>query len=156
MIPCPLTWTDFSTPPPGFEHYKGPPQVYHCGFAGLHEDCDLNPGEPDPNKCQQECFYHNEPWKSNYGLLVTKADPAPDCFCRGSPNQYDSATNRFGHIVLDKGGILRDGFVPFLGSLQYQSTPPDMMTIMARGYVTGILPGGPVTGVFGRPFFSWP
>jgi hypothetical protein len=110
LIPCPLSLTDFTKPPPGFEWYKGRAWFFHCGFTGIQEDCDPDPhAAQDPANCQQECFYHNDPADPNFRKLVTKEDPSPDCFCRGTPNQYDSAASRWGHFSHDKGGPWKAG-----------------------------------------------
>jgi hypothetical protein len=121
MIPCPALLNDFNKAPKGFEWYKGKAWFFHCGFTGIQEDCDPNPDEAqDPDHCQQECFYHNDPTEPNFGKLVTKDDPFPDCNCVGTPNQYDSANNRSGHFWHDKGGVIKAGPRSlFLGTLPH-------------------------------------
>jgi len=108
MAPCPATYP--RTLPAGWKPYYGDSCVFHCCYNGILED--RRPTSDDP---QNECFY------DRHGTLVDENHPYAGC--RGTPNQYDSSTNRFLHFLIDRGGIVRSGLGAFATSSAHHLKP---------------------------------
>jgi hypothetical protein len=124
----PAEWNDVI--PIGWKKYEGVPSVFHCGFRGLVADC-----HPDRDHLQNEVFYNDE------GQRVKNADDAKtgdyvdiDYRCAGTPNA-DDASEHPGWHIFTKGGLIREGWGGFVGSILYydrqqhelenETDPPD-------------------------------
>jgi len=90
MLECPTEINPDETPD-GFVPYFGRAEVFHCGYEGYKEDRSPTLGSP-----QNECFYDN-------GILVDENHEYSGC--AGSPNYYDSETDKWNHFWNDPGGI---------------------------------------------------
>jgi hypothetical protein len=101
MAPCPSAHPGAT--PPGWKQYFGNSSIFHCGYRGILEDRIPSPEDP-----QNECFYDNN------GTLVDENHPHAGC--RGTPNQYDSASSPISHFARDAGGILHSGWGAFWAS----------------------------------------
>lgn len=100
MAACPTRLQASDPAPPGWKPYYGASGVFHCGFRGILED-----RKPTPNDPQNECFY------DEYGNLIDENSPSADC--GGSPNQYNSETDKWDHTFNDEGGIRHKGWDAF-------------------------------------------
>lgn len=106
MVPCPPRLAASAPIPSGWKPYHGNSCIFHCCFRGILENRRPNPSNP-----QNECFYDNR------GILVNEAHKYAGC--RGTPNQYDSASNPIKHAVVDRGGIVRSGVGAFFTSVRH-------------------------------------
>lgn len=98
MASCPTTKPASDSPPPGWQGYDGDPRFFHCGYEGIKETTTPN---PKTGRLQNECFYDES------GTLVDENHPYAGC--RGTPNEYDAATDPFAHTTQDSGGIFQAG-----------------------------------------------
>jgi hypothetical protein len=110
MAPCPDLLRDNQPTPRGWQSYHGNASWFHCGFRGILEDRTPTPDDP-----QNECFYDHS------GALVDENHRYAGC--RGTPNQYDSATDTWDHVFNDTGGIAAQGAPAFVTSRIYDLAP---------------------------------
>lgn len=106
---CPTRLAPKDPIPKGWKPYFGPSWVFHCGYRGILEQRKPSPGDP-----MNECFYDET------GRLVDENHPHAEC--GGSPDEYDASGDwkeKLKHAVIDKGGIVRSGFWPFVESMKY-------------------------------------
>lgn len=103
MAACPAMLNASDPIPSGWKAYNGDPRVFHCGYRGILEDRLPSPEDP-----QNECFY------DEYGRLVDEHHEHAGC--RGTPNQYDSASDWWSHTFEDEGGIWARGWDAFWSS----------------------------------------
>jgi hypothetical protein len=102
-LPCPPALQESDPTPSGFKAYHGNSCWFHCCYRGILED-----RRPQPDDPQNECFYDDT------GALVDSAHENPGC--RGTPNQYDSASDWWKHTFEDEGGIWSKGWGAFWSS----------------------------------------
>jgi hypothetical protein len=100
MAACPTRLQASDPAPEGWKPYYGNSDVFHCGFRGILED-----RKPTPDDPQNECFY------DEHGNLIDENSPYADC--GGSPNQYNSETDKWDHTFNDEGGIWHKGWDAF-------------------------------------------
>jgi hypothetical protein len=103
MQPCPSRLADTDPVPGGWKPYYGNSSVFHCGYRGILEDRKPTPSDP-----MNECFYDHS------GRLVDASHP--DAACGGTPDYYDSETQKWGHFWDDPGGVRHAGWDAFWGS----------------------------------------
>ncbi len=113
MLACPLRLNSSDPVPAGFKPYYGNSHVFHCGFRGILEDRRPTPGDP-----MNECFYDHS------GTLVTESHPFAGC--RGTPDYYDSQTDKWNHFANDPGGVVHAGGPALLESVGYPILSPLM------------------------------
>jgi Domain of unknown function (DUF4157) len=110
MTPCPSNLNKEAAVPAGWQPYHGDPCVFHCCYRGILED-----RRPTPDDPQNECFFDEA------GRIVDQNHPYAGC--RGTPNQYDSATDPIRHALLDTGGIVRKGWGAYWESRRHEVGP---------------------------------
>lgn len=103
MAPCPTRLAASDPVPAGWKPYYGPSSVFHCGYRGILED-----RSPTPNDPMNECFYDDS------GRLIDSSHT--DAACGGTPDYYDSETQKWDHTWSDPGGIWQAGWSAFWGS----------------------------------------
>jgi hypothetical protein len=113
MLACPLRLNSSDPVPAGFKPYYGNPYFFHCGFRGILED-----KRPTPEDPMNECFYDET------GALVTENHPFAGC--RGTPDYYDSETEKLNHFARDPGGIVHAGGPALLESIGHPVLSPLM------------------------------
>lgn len=126
MLACPSRLADTDPTPSGWKSYFGDPSVFHCGFRTILEDRIPAPIDP-----QNECVYDHS------GVLVDENHPFAGC--RGTPDQYDSASSPVSHIFRDSGGIWNAGGPAFLTSRIYQLSRPIAAAIEVATTATNII-----------------
>jgi hypothetical protein len=100
MAPCPPAPDPV---PSGWIVYNGNSCWFHCCYRGILED-----RRPSPDDPQNECFYDDN------GALVD--EDHENSGCRGTPNQFDSASDWWGHTFEDEGGVWSRGWGAFWSS----------------------------------------
>jgi hypothetical protein len=103
MQSCPTAFGKDDPVPAGWKAYHGNSCWFHCCYRGILEDRPPSPDDP-----QNECFYDNN------GSLVDEGHEHAGC--RGTPNEYDSATDWWNHTFNDRGGIWAKGWGAFWSS----------------------------------------
>ena len=93
MVPCPPTLDASDPVPSGWKAYHGDTCWFHCCYRGILEDRLPSPDDP-----QNECFYDE-----NSALVDEDHENSG---CRGTPNQFNSASDWWSHTFEDEGGIL--------------------------------------------------
>jgi hypothetical protein len=103
MQSCPAALGKDDPVPAGWKAYHGNSCWFHCCYRGILED-----RRPSPEDPQNECFYDDN------GSLVDEGHEYAGC--RGTPNEYDSATDWWSHTFKDRGGIWAKGWGAFWSS----------------------------------------
>lgn len=106
QIPCPSFLDPESPVPEGWKPYYGASWFFHCGFRGILEE--RKPSIEDP---MNECFYDKE------GNFVGNEHIWSGC--GGTPDQFDSKTQKWDHFWRDSGGIWKSGWPAFKTSVKY-------------------------------------
>ncbi len=106
MAACPPRLASSDPIPSGWKSYHGNSCAFHCCYRGILEDRRPTPADP-----QNECFYDTS------GALVDANHEYAGC--RGTPNQYDSASSTYDHIFRDSGGIWQRGWGAFWTSVRH-------------------------------------
>ena len=100
MTPCPPTLDTSDPVPSGWKAYNGNTCWFHCCYRGILEN-----RRPSVDNPQNECFYDD-----NSALVDEDHEYSG---CRGTPNQFDSASDWLRHTFLDEGGIRSKGWGAF-------------------------------------------
>jgi hypothetical protein len=111
MAPCPPRLADSDPTPPGWRTYPNSTGWFHCGFRTILENRDPRPDDP-----MNECVY------DHLGTLVD--DSHPYAGCKGTPDQYDSRTQKWNHFWHDSGGIWHQGWRAFWASREHDMEKP--------------------------------
>ena len=106
MAPCRPTLDASDPVPSGWKAYNGNTCWFHCCYRGILEN-----RRPSPEDPQNECFYDDN------GALVDEHHE--NSGCRGTPNQFDSASDWWRHTFEDEGGIWSRGWGAFWSSRWY-------------------------------------
>jgi hypothetical protein len=127
MAPCPPSLADSDPTPPGWRSYPGSTEWFHCGFRTILENRDPTPADP-----MNECVYDHS------GTLVD--DSHRYASCKGTPDQYDSRTNKWKHTFNDSGGIWQAGGPAFVDSRvhEFDESIGDPVLNFFSGIETGI------------------
>jgi len=106
MATCPPTLDASDPVPSGWKSYNGNPCWFHCCYRGILEDRIPTPDDP-----QNECFYDE-----NSALVDEHHENSG---CRGTPNQFNSASDWWRHTFEDEGGTWSRGWGAFWSSRWY-------------------------------------